>query len=189
MQKLPSEASVNDQHQYQEGICPVCGGSICYGSFDLVDEGGTYDWTCSSCGASGREGYDLVFDGSHYDVELADGTPLDDIPAGCIAVMTIDAKTIQELTPMIQCSSLDYSANRICRDEVLFSETVEFGYGYSAELRVTAGSNGDPLCVNVWLLRDDEIVADYDSEDTITGTWTMEGDDDDKLVLIVKAEQ
>lgn len=58
----------------KEGVCPLCEGGIVYGSFNLVDEGGTYDWTCSVCNATGKEGYDLVFDGHHYDVCRADGT-------------------------------------------------------------------------------------------------------------------
>ena len=61
----------------REGICPLCGGNIDYGSFNLVDEGGTYDWECPGCGATGKEGYDLVFDGNHYDVRRADGTEVD----------------------------------------------------------------------------------------------------------------
>ena len=55
-----------------EGICPVCGNHIAYGSFELQDEGGVYDWSCLCCGASGKEGYDLVFD-SHYDVRTKAG--------------------------------------------------------------------------------------------------------------------
>ena len=64
-------------HACKEGVCPLCGGSVSYGSFELVDEGGTYDWDCSGCGATGKEGYDLVFDGRHYDVCRADGTKVD----------------------------------------------------------------------------------------------------------------
>lgn len=179
------ESSGDSAHK--EGICPVCGGVITYGCFELVDEGGVYFWDCGTCGASGREGYDLVFDGSHYDVTLGDAvTKLDDIPAGHIAVMTVDSKTIQTLTPMLQCESLDYGANRICKNELLFSKTVEIGYGYSAELRVTAGSDGDPLNVNVWLLHDNELEYDYDGRDAILGTWTLENADGTKLLLVVK---
>ena len=181
-----ASVEVSQEPIYKEGVCPVCGGIILYGSFDLVDEGGVYHWDCGSCGASGREGYDLVWDGCHYDVELADGTKFDDIPGGHISVMTIDSKTVQTLTPMIQCQSLDYGANRICKNELLFTKTVEIGYGYSAELRVTAGSNGDPLNVNVWLLRDDELVYDYDGEDAILGTWVLENEDGEKFLLVVK---
>ena len=190
LNETPTASNEGSQEpMYKEGICPVCGGLIAYGSFDLVDEGGTFDWTCGSCGATGREGYDLVFDGSHYDVELSDGTKFDDIPDGFIGIMTVDTKTVTKLTPMIQCASLDYGANRICKDELLYSQTIEIGYGYSAELRVTAGVDGEPLCVNVWLLLDGELLYDYDGEDTITGTYTMETEDDEKIVLIVKEEE
>ena len=60
-----------------EGICPVCGAKFDYGCFDLVDEGGIYDWECPRCGATGKEGYDLIFDGNQYDVKLADGRPFE----------------------------------------------------------------------------------------------------------------
>ena len=66
-----------DQLPDMEGICPICGGHINYGSFDLVDEGGFYEWECPDCGATGKEGYDLIFDGSHYDVKHSDGTPFE----------------------------------------------------------------------------------------------------------------
>ena len=68
---FPAEAKKTQE----EGICPVCGSQISYGSFELIDEGGVYHWDCHSCGASGKEGYDLIFDGRQYDVQLADGTP------------------------------------------------------------------------------------------------------------------
>lgn len=181
------EKETSDESAHKEGICPVCGGIITYGSFELVDEGGMYFWDCGSCGASGREGYDLVFDGSHYGVTLGDAvTKLDDIPAGHIAVMTVDSKTIQTLTPMLQCQSLDYGANRICKNELLFSKTVDIGYGYSAELRVTASDDGDPLNVNVWLLHDDKLDYDYDGEDAILGTWVLANENNDKFLLVVK---
>ena len=64
-----------DQIQGKEGVCPVCGTQINYGCFDLVDEGGVYEWECPACGTTGKEGYDLIFDGSQYNVRLADGTP------------------------------------------------------------------------------------------------------------------
>ena len=64
-----------DKVSGKEGICPVCGNYIEYGGFELVDAGAVYEWECPICGATGKEGYDLVFDGSHYNVKLADGTP------------------------------------------------------------------------------------------------------------------
>ena len=62
---------------FREGLCPLCGEHFNYGSFELIDEGGVYEWTCPGCGATGKEGYDLVFDGNHYDVCRADGTLVD----------------------------------------------------------------------------------------------------------------
>lgn len=63
------------QNAYKEGICPVCGSNIRYGSFELSGEGGFYEYHCPECGATGKEGYDLIFDGLHYDVCTADGKP------------------------------------------------------------------------------------------------------------------
>jgi rubredoxin len=61
---------------HQEGICPVCGEDIEYGDFEMHDEGATYDWECPKCGATGKEGYDLTFDGNHYNVCDADGNEI-----------------------------------------------------------------------------------------------------------------
>ena len=63
--------------KHKEGICPVCGGQFRYGEFELSDNGGCYEWDCPHCGASGEEGYDLVFDGNHYNVEDAEGNEVD----------------------------------------------------------------------------------------------------------------
>lgn len=49
----------------EEGICPVCGGELEYGNDNPTDNGGLIDWTCPDCGATGKEGYDKVFD-RHY---------------------------------------------------------------------------------------------------------------------------
>lgn len=57
----------------QEGICPLCGGSLEYGARDDIDSGGTFAWECENCGATGEEGFDRVFDGRHYNVQDADG--------------------------------------------------------------------------------------------------------------------
>jgi hypothetical protein len=59
----------------QEGICPICGGSIEYGERESVDEGAVYFWTCMKCRATGRAGYNEVFDGNHYDVRDGNGNP------------------------------------------------------------------------------------------------------------------
>lgn len=65
----------------QEGICPICNGQLDYeGGFDLQDDGGTYRWHCPDCGANGREGYNLVFDGNHYNVTDSNGTSVAVIP-------------------------------------------------------------------------------------------------------------
>lgn len=58
---------------HQKGICPICGEDIEYGDFEMHDEGATYDWECPKCGATGKEGYDLTFDGNHYNVCDANG--------------------------------------------------------------------------------------------------------------------
>lgn len=53
---------------YKEGICPVCGAEIEYtGDNNIDDNGGTFPWNCKNCGASGKEGYNRIFD-KHYDV-------------------------------------------------------------------------------------------------------------------------
>lgn len=57
---------------FAEGICPCCGAEIRYGQRNQMDNGGTIDWECPSCEASGEEGYDEVFDGMHYNVQDAE---------------------------------------------------------------------------------------------------------------------
>lgn len=54
----------------EQGICPVCGHEVSYdySGTQSDDTGETVPWTCPACGASGKEGHDLVFDGHHYDV-------------------------------------------------------------------------------------------------------------------------
>ncbi len=59
----------------QESVCPVCGAELTeYAAHEILDEGGVIPWTCSQCGATGKEGYDCVFD-RHYNVCLANGEP------------------------------------------------------------------------------------------------------------------
>lgn len=62
----------------EEGICPVCGATLEeYGAQETLDEGGVIPWECSQCGATGKEGYDRVFD-RHYNVCFANGNPVPD---------------------------------------------------------------------------------------------------------------
>ena len=61
------------ENPYQEGVCPCCGAQIEYGQRNHMDNGGTIYWECPNCGASGKEGFDEVFDGMHYNVCDADG--------------------------------------------------------------------------------------------------------------------
>ena len=64
---------VADTCDDREGICPVCGEAITYtGSHEIDDSGGTILWICANCGASGKEGYNRVFD-RHYAVMDRDG--------------------------------------------------------------------------------------------------------------------
>ena len=58
----------------EEGICPICGGELEYGSDVLLDEGGYREWRCPGCNAAGKEMYDKVFD-EHYDVIDGSGKP------------------------------------------------------------------------------------------------------------------
>lgn len=58
----------------EAGVCPICGGELDYEDDIHTDDGGFYPWKCINCKATGKEGYDKVFD-QHYDVEDKDGTP------------------------------------------------------------------------------------------------------------------
>lgn len=69
-----SSMEMKDPDAGEEGICPICGGELEYGSDKPLDDGGVYDWTCFDCGATGKEGYSKVFD-QHYDVRDGDGNP------------------------------------------------------------------------------------------------------------------
>lgn len=61
-----------------EGICPVCGAEIEYcDSHEMTDDGGLIPWECPSCKATGKEGYNRVFD-QHYDVCSENGEPIPD---------------------------------------------------------------------------------------------------------------
>lgn len=60
----------------QSGVCPVCGGELRYTDNEQMDDGGVYHWICKGCGATGKEGYDEVFDGHHYEVRDEDGNEI-----------------------------------------------------------------------------------------------------------------
>lgn len=65
---------VKDPGADEEGICPICGGELEYGSDVSLDEGGYREWRCLGCNAAGKEMYDKVFD-EHYDVIDSSGKP------------------------------------------------------------------------------------------------------------------
>lgn len=58
----------------EAGVCPICGGELDYEDDIHTDDGGFFLWKCPACGATGKEGYDKVFD-QHYDVTDGDGKP------------------------------------------------------------------------------------------------------------------
>lgn len=63
----------------EANVCPICGGMNLEYCGERVDDddGCTYGWICKDCGASGREGYTLQFDGQHYDVKTGAGEKVD----------------------------------------------------------------------------------------------------------------
>ena len=66
-----------EEEQDKDGICPVCGAEIEYDGDEDDDGngGGWWDWECPKCGASGRAGFDKVFD-RHYNVVDKNGNPI-----------------------------------------------------------------------------------------------------------------
>jgi len=44
-----------------EGVCPVCGEDVEYGSTDIGDGVVFYDVECPVCGFQGHEIYDLIY--------------------------------------------------------------------------------------------------------------------------------
>lgn len=62
-----SSLDIKDPGADEEGICPMCGGTLEYEDDIHTDNGGFFEWKCPNCGATGKEGYDRVFD-QHYDV-------------------------------------------------------------------------------------------------------------------------
>ena len=59
----------------QEGICPICGSYIEYGTREATDEGVLTHWSCPKCEATGLEGANLVFE-RHYRVRDCAGKPV-----------------------------------------------------------------------------------------------------------------
>lgn len=50
--------------------CPVCKGQhLEYGKWELVDESGYYEFTCSDCGSKGKEWYVLTYSSSEAEAE------------------------------------------------------------------------------------------------------------------------
>ena len=66
----PDPGALHDE----DGICPVCGAEVKYDGNEEDDGngGGTWGWDCPECGASGKAGFNKVFD-RHYNVTDGDG--------------------------------------------------------------------------------------------------------------------
>ena len=54
---------MNTTQPHRQGECPACQEhDLDYqGSMELQDQQAFYRWTCSSCGATGQEWYEMVF--------------------------------------------------------------------------------------------------------------------------------
>lgn len=67
---------------YPKGTCPVCGkGQVEIGETHESEWcSGTREWTCPLCGASGEEGWEVVFTGKHYGVTDGDGNAVEITP-------------------------------------------------------------------------------------------------------------
>ena len=72
--EMSSSMVIKEHGTQKSGICPLCGSELEYGEDIPLDDGGVYEWTCPACGATGKEGYDKVFD-RHYNVCDGDGNP------------------------------------------------------------------------------------------------------------------
>nr|WP_325212304.1 hypothetical protein [uncultured Oscillibacter sp.] len=57
-------------------VCPLCGGSLRYGEYEMIDESRIQNWTCEKCGATGKEAYRMEFD-CHYHVRNGKGDLVD----------------------------------------------------------------------------------------------------------------
>ena len=73
---LPDGAAPVHPSGDEEGVCPLCGGSVNYqGENTIDDDGGVIPWECPECGATGKEGYNRAFD-QHYAVCDRNGVPI-----------------------------------------------------------------------------------------------------------------
>lgn len=118
----------------EEGLCPICGGELHFaGCREDDDNGCTYPWNCSVCGASGKESYSLSFDGSHYDVETKNGTPVKLVAPSVKAEETNDTEAPTE---EVVCP--------VCGGELHYTgETGETRYGICQQWKCTqCGSIG-----------------------------------------------
>lgn len=57
-------------------VCPLCGGCLRYGEYEMMDESRIQNWTCEKCGATGKEAYRMEFD-CHYHVRNGEGDLVD----------------------------------------------------------------------------------------------------------------
>lgn len=52
---------MEENKKQEEGICPVCGEELEYGTGSADGSTYGYDWECKHCGAQGVEVYDMTF--------------------------------------------------------------------------------------------------------------------------------
>lgn len=57
-------------------VCPLCGGCLRYGEYEMMDESRIQNWTCEKCGATGKEAYRMEFD-CYYHVPNGEGDLVD----------------------------------------------------------------------------------------------------------------
>lgn len=58
-------------------ICPICGEALeVDGDQGIVDDGTLVNWECPGCGATGKQGNNIIFE-QHYEVRNANGDEVD----------------------------------------------------------------------------------------------------------------
>ena len=75
------EPSYNELRNWinRVGECPFCGSLMLdYGALETANQDIYYPWTCTHCGASGREVYELSFAG-HYQCVSPNGEYFEEI--------------------------------------------------------------------------------------------------------------